>query len=141
MIVSLKNRLFTALTLVIVALPTVVSAQGNCTNASLNGSYGLHATGVVIGLGDFAAVGRFTFDGKGNLTGKLFVRLNGNNNELTLTGAYTVKPDCTVSDVWNFSDGSSSTHTSVLVNEGKEYFILNTTSGEPSVISGEARRQ
>jgi hypothetical protein len=39
-----------------------------CSNATLNGSYGLHATGISIGVGDFAAVGRFTFDGKGNLT-------------------------------------------------------------------------
>jgi len=45
-----------------------------CSNATLNGTYGLHATGTVIGVGDFAAVGRFTFDGKGHLTGKLFVR-------------------------------------------------------------------
>ncbi len=136
----LTKRFLTALTLAILAVPTALSAQGNCTNASLNGSYGLHATGGVIGLGEFAAVGRFIYDGKGNLTARLFVRLNGNNNVLTLTGTYTVSPDCTVSDVWNISGGSSSTHSSVLVNEGKEFFILNTTSGEPSVISGVAKR-
>jgi hypothetical protein len=137
---SLK-RFAKALSVVILALPLVSIAAENCSNATLNGSYGLHATGTVMGVGNFAAVGRFTFDGKGNLAGKLFVRLNGNNNVANITGTYSVSSDCTVSDVWRFSDGSTSTHESILVNEGKEYFILNTTSGEPSVISGEAKRQ
>jgi hypothetical protein len=70
----------------------------NCSNATLHGSYGLHATGTVINVGNFAAVGRFTFDGKGSLTAKLFVRINSNNIVLTITGIYSVNPDCTVSD-------------------------------------------
>jgi hypothetical protein len=111
--------------------------NGQCSNATLKGSYGLHATGTIIGIGDFAAIGRFTFDGKGNLTGKLFVRVNGNNLEPPeFTGTYSVNPDCTVSDSWG---GSS--HVSVIVNEGKEYFILNNTSGEGDTISGEAKKQ
>ena len=138
---SLKTRFATAVALVTFALPVVSKAQDHCSNSTLNGSYGLHATGTIIGVGNFAAVGRFTFDGRGNLTGKLFVRVNGNNNTLTITGTYSVSPDCTVSDVWKISDGSTSTHESVLVDEGKEYFILNNTLGDPSVISGEAKRQ
>jgi len=79
---SLRNRLL-HLTLVVLSLATGMQAEdmANCSNATLHGSYGLHATGSVIGVGDFAAVGRFTFDGNGNLTGKLFVRVAGNNVE------------------------------------------------------------
>jgi len=111
-----------------------------CSNASLHGSYGLHATGTVIGVGDFAAVGRFTFDGKGNLTGKLFVRVAGGNVEPpAFTGTYSVSPDCTVTDSWGAP--INSTHVSVIVDEGKGYFILNNTSGSGDTISGEARRQ
>jgi hypothetical protein len=111
--------------------------RANCSDATLNGSYGLHATGSVIGVGDFAAVGRFVFDGKGSLTAKLFVRINGNNVEPPeFTGTYTVNPDCTVTDSWG-----GSTHVSVIVDEGKGYFILNDTLGEGDTISGEARRQ
>src|SRR5215469_15737356 len=114
-------------------LPIVLSfaigtqaAGANCSNATLHGSYGLHATGSVIGVGDFAAVGRFTFDGKGNLTAKLFVRVNGNNLEPPeFTGTYSVNPDCTVTDSWG-----GSTHVSVIVDEGKGYIILNNTVGE-----------
>jgi hypothetical protein len=71
----------------------------------------------------------------------LFIRLNGNNLTVGVTGTYSVNADCTVSDVWNFPDGTSSTHVSVLVNEAKEYSILDTTAGEPSVISGVGKRQ
>jgi hypothetical protein len=118
----------------------IAEGKDNCSNGSLNGSYGLHATGAIIGVGNFAAVGRFIFDGKGNLAGKLFVRVNGNNNTLTITGTYSVSADCTVSDTWNASNGGISTHESVIVNNGQEYFILNNTS-DASVISGEAKKQ
>ena len=137
----LRNRLFQ---LTIVALSLAIGTQAedkaNCSNASMHGSYGLHATGTVIGVGDFAAVGRFTFDGKGNLTGKLFVRVAGDNIEPpAFTGTYSVSPDCTVTDSWGAP--INSTHESVIVDEGKGYFILNNTSGSGDTISGEARRQ
>src|SRR3989441_12067444 len=45
-----------------------------CSNATLHGSYGFHATGT-----GFVAIGRFVFDGNGGLTGKLFVRRPGTN--------------------------------------------------------------
>src|SRR5258707_15656111 len=103
-----------------VALAIGMQAQekANCSNATLNGSYGLRATGTVIGVGDFAAVGRFTFDGKGNLTGKLFVRVAGNNMEPPpFTGTYSVSPECTVRDTWG--PPINSMHVSVIVDEGK----------------------
>src|SRR6266702_2000948 len=87
---------------------------------------------------DFAAVGRFTFDGKGNLTGKLFVRVNGNNMAPPVfTGTYSVSPDCTVTDNWGAP--INSTHVSVIVDDGKGYFILNNTLGSGDTISAEAR--
>ena len=135
---SLRNLLL-QLALVVLSLASGTQAEDRavCSNATLHGSYGLHATGTVIGVGDFAAVGRFTFDGKGNLTATLFVRVNGNNMEPPqITGTYSVSPDCTVSDTWG-----GSTHVSVIVDNGKGYFILNNTSGEGDTISGEARRQ
>jgi len=114
--------------------------KANCSNATLHGSYGLHATGTVIGVGDFAAVGRFTFDGNGNLTGKLFVRVAGNNAEPPVfSGSYSVSPDCIVTDTWG--PPINSTHVSVIVDHGKGYVILNNTSGSGDTISGNATRQ
>ncbi len=140
---SIKFALATAALFVGSVLATEARADdsGNCSNATLHGSYGLHATGTVIDVGNFAAVGRFAFDGKGSLTAKLFVRINSNNIVLTITGTYSVNPDCTVSDTWKASNGGVSTHESVIVDEGKGYFILNNTPGDPSVISGEGRKQ
>jgi len=107
----------------------------NCSNATLHGSYGFHATGQL-----FAAVARFTFDGNGGLTGTLFGRTPGNPfGPVEFTGTYSVSPDCIVTDTW-----LNSTHVSVIVDGGKGYFILNTTpSGADgdTVNSGEARRQ
>ncbi len=118
----------------------MAEGKDNCSNATLKGSYGLHATGSIIGVGDFAAVGLFTFDGKGGLTGRLFVRVNGNNMETPIfTGTYSVSPDCTVTDHWGAP--INSTHVSIIVNDGKRYLILNNTSGSGDTISGEATKQ
>jgi len=150
---SLKNRFLIAglFTLPIFAAGSpagepfyTIASRGedreSCSNASLHGSYGLHATGTSSVSTDFAAVGRFTFDGKGNLTGKLFVRIGGNNIEPpAFSGTYSVNPDCTVTDSWGAP--INSTHVSVIVDEGKGYFILNDTPGSGETISGEARRQ
>ena len=114
-----------------------VDDQMVCSNATLRGSYGLHATGTIIGVGDFAAVGRFVFDGRGHLTATLFVRANGDNSgPLQIVGTYSVGPECIVTDSWG-----GSTHVSVIVDNGRGYFILNNTVAEGDTISGEARRQ
>jgi hypothetical protein len=74
---SLKNRPL-QLFLVVLSLVFGIQAQDreNCSDATHHGSYGLHATRTTPS-GDFAAVGRVNFDGKGNLPGKLFVRVAG----------------------------------------------------------------
>jgi hypothetical protein len=107
-----------------------------CSNATLHGSYGFHATGT-----GFVAIGRFVFDGNGGLTGKLFVRRPGTNvGPLEITGTYSVTPDCFVHDDW----GGGNVHVSAIVDEGKGYFIMNvspSTAAEDSLNNGEGRRQ
>src|SRR5262249_14898802 len=105
---------------ILLALATVSVAQGQtkCSNATLHGSYGLRATGITGVGGNFAAVGRFTFDGRGGLAGIVFVRVAGNDVEVHITGTYSVSADCIVDDVWN-TPGGASTHKSVIVNQGK----------------------
>jgi hypothetical protein len=110
--------------------------NGQCSNATLKGSYGFHATGT-----GFVAVGRFVFDGNGGLTGKLFVRVPGTNiGPLEITGTYSVTPDCFVHDDW----GGGNVHVSAIVDGGKGYFIMNvspSTAAEDSLNNGEGRRQ
>jgi|SRR5882762_5285676 len=101
---SLMNRFFTAVALVVLSLAIVAKAedQGNCSNASLHGNFGLRATGRTLAGGDIIVLGRFTYDGKGILTATLLNRLpNAANETFTITGTYSVRSDCTVSDVWH----------------------------------------
>jgi len=119
---------------------TAAQSHPPCSNATLRGSYGLHATGVTGARGNFAAVGRFTFDGKGNITGKLFVRVAGKDVEVNFTGTYSVSAECIVDDTWN-TPGGPSTHKSIIVSQGRGYIILNNHVGDGSVISGEAKKQ
>ena len=72
---SLRNRLL-QLALVVLSLACGIQAQDaqHCSNATMHGSYGFHATGK-----GFVAIGRFVFDGNGGLAGKLFVRVPGTN--------------------------------------------------------------
>jgi hypothetical protein len=61
---SIRFALATAAVFVGSVLATEVKADdiGNCSNATLHSSYGLHATETVINVGRFAAVGRSTFE-------------------------------------------------------------------------------
>ena len=136
---SLKNRLL-QLTLVVLSLTVGIQAQDtqHCSNATLHGSYGFHATGT-----GFVAIGRFVFDGNGSLTGKLFIRVPGTNiGPVEFPGTYSVSPDCTVTDTWG--PPINSTHVSAIVDEGKGYFIMNVSPSTPAadtLNNGEARRQ
>jgi hypothetical protein len=134
---------FTMLIVLIISLFLIlatgrkVPAKNGCSNANLRGSYGLHATGTTPG-GPLAIVGVISYDGAGSLTGTLFARRTGSTTTevIDLTGGtYTVHSDCTVSDTFG-----NSQHTSAIVEDGRGYFILNTTEGAPLVISGEARK-
>ena len=137
---TLKDRFLLLLVLVVLAIGAQAQDRLSCSNATLHGSYALHATGTVPGGEPFAAVGRFTFDGAGNLTGRLFVRIAGNNIEPPeFTGTYSVSANCIVTDNWG--PPINSTHVSVIVDNGKGYVILSNTVGSGETISGEARRQ
>ena len=136
---SLGTR-FLAVTLVVLSLAFGVQAQDkeSCSNATLHGSYGFHATGK-----SFVAIGRFVFDGNGGLTGKLFIRVPGTNiGPVEFPGTYSVNPDCTVTDTWG--PPINSTHVSAIVDQGKGYFIMNVSPSTPAadtLNNGEARRQ
>src|SRR5215813_7235727 len=90
----------------------------SCSNASLHGSFGLRATGNTTTGGALIVLGRFTFDGAGNLTAKLFTRTPaGTNIADTYTGSYSVDSDCIVTDFWRAdTTGVATTHVSVIVD-------------------------
>lgn len=146
----MRKRLSIVVISLVLALATAMAAaqdDKSCTNATLHGSFGLRATGnntasgANVAGGAVIVLGRFTFDGQGNLTAKLWTRApSGALTMDTYTGQYSVDEDCIVTDNWISSSGVTTTHVSVIVNNGKGYLVLNTTNGAP-VISGEATRQ
>jgi len=71
-----------------------------CSNASLQGSFGFTNTGTNIALppplaGPIAQIGRQTFDGRGNTDTTATLSANGNIFRVTAQGTYVVNPDCT----------------------------------------------
>src|SRR5215510_13095056 len=124
---SIRNRIL-QVTLVALSLVVGIQAQDthHCSNATLHGSYGFHATGT-----GFVAIGRFVFDGNGSLTGKLFIRRPGTNiGPVEFPGTYSVSPDCIVTDTWG--PPINSVHVSAIFDEGKGYFIMNVSPSTPA---------
>jgi hypothetical protein len=73
---------------------TRASAQPPCSNASLRGEYAFQIDGANAN-GPFAAVGKNTYDGKGNLSGAIVISMNGKIVRANYTGAYNLLADCT----------------------------------------------
>jgi hypothetical protein len=79
--------------------PTAKADDKGCSNATLQGTFAFTSTGFITAppviAGPFAEVGTQTFDGRGGTTVAATASQNGNIAQLTLTGTYTVNPDCT----------------------------------------------
>jgi hypothetical protein len=127
----LSSVALSTITVFLFASTLRASEQGDrqCSNRTLKGSYGLYGDGTVIGVGPNAVIALFTYDGEGNLTGTGTSKVNGNVSHFTLTGTYAVDADCNVSDTVLFPSGATATHQSVIVDNGMEFFFLNSTPG------------
>lgn len=95
---------------------------GRCSNRTLKGSYGELLNGTILGYGPFTVVGVATFDGDGNWSRVETSNVNGQVFPETLTGTYTVNPDCSGTAL--MTNGESSAF--VIVNEGRKIFAMGT---------------
>lgn len=102
------------------------NSQGGCTNASLNGTYGFYRTGTT-SQGPLAALGIVTYDGNGVASGHQTISRNGVFQDVASQGLYHVNPDCTGTLL--SSDGVTVIGLLVVVDHGKEVFILSMTPG------------
>ena len=103
------TRVSLAIAIAIVCL--VDRAEGQCTTASVAGSYAVDDSGWVIGSTPSAnqprdGVSLIVLDGAGNITGSVTASLNGVTSQVTLKGTYTVNGHCTGSST--FSEYNSS---------------------------------
>lgn len=87
------------ITVVLIALVSVASivpsAYGqHCSFAQAAGHYAFSDSGTVINVGPRAAVGLLTFDAIGQINGQVTASLDGDVSQTTLSGTYTVNPNC-----------------------------------------------
>src|SRR5712692_1412441 len=102
----------------------IVQAQrnGGCSEATLNGSYGLLLNGTIFGRGLLGGAGVLTFDGEGNDTyAATLVTEDMGVQHVTSVGNYQVNPDCAGSRV-----NGAATFDFVIVDGGKEVLQIAT---------------
>lgn len=101
-------------------------AQRQCSNAILQGRYGVHAFATDVPDGTPRnLVGVYTFDGRGSWTATLTVNINGSVIQFPDSGTYAVNSDCT----GTLSPTSGGSFAAVLVDGGNEVYLMRT---EPS---------
>jgi len=113
------KRVCLAVTL-FVTMIAIGHTSAACTNANLVGVWGYQVG---------AAVGAFTADGNGHLTGSQTVSENGVIGTQTYTGTYSILANCTGSLTVSFMGGGSSTSNFVLDDAKKGAQVINTDSG------------
>jgi hypothetical protein len=127
---------FAVAAMVLAIAPQTLKATALCPlqNATLRGTYLSHGTGTIAG-GPISAVGTATYDGNGNTSNTFTASVNGTIlKSVTVTGTYTVNPDCTGS-----LEAQNGAHYDFVVNpDGKTVFWIETDPG--TVFSGDQVR-
>jgi hypothetical protein len=108
-----------------------------CSNATLHGSFGYTSTGTLLDTyvpppfaGPFAEAGRQTFDGKGNTDATATLSANGNIQQVTIQGTYTVKAGGTGSMTLYVVQLQSTVHADFVIDrDGAELRAIGTDSG------------
>jgi hypothetical protein len=99
----ISPRTFVLVLIATFALTMVATAQSpdrrHCSPASVAGKWAFTTNGSIPAIGPVAAVGSYTADASGNITGSQTRSLNGGIADETFTGTSTVNPDCTGTDV------------------------------------------
>jgi hypothetical protein len=118
--------------------------ERGCTLSSLKGPYAYHVTGSAQAPSgtegaDIAAVGRVVSDGKGHVTGHDWASTNGATTARTVTGTYTLDPDCTGMVHLVFTPGGPGDAFFVLTDRGRVLKTIQTNPG--TVISGDGVRE
>jgi hypothetical protein len=132
----MKNLLVACALLVMtsaVAPKALKAAGAQCPlgNGTKHGTYVVHGTGTIVGLGPLAAVGEITYDGQGHSIATYTASVNGTIHKgVTVTGTYTVNPDCTGSHAE--SDGSH--YDFVVSPDGNTATWISTDAG--TVVTG-----
>ena len=125
---------------------TVVAPTGSQNNAELNGSYAFTFNGIRGSGGGssvFAAVGRFTADGAGNLTnGELDTNaVGGGTTGQPFTGTYSIGADNRGVMTWNISGSSARLAFAMLANGNAQFIEFDAGGGSGTIGSGTMEKE
>lgn len=129
-------------TLVIPSIGSAADGGPNCTQASLEGDWGFTLSGTVTpapAVTPAAAVGVFTVDRLGNVSGRDTTSANGAVFPEMFSGTATVNPDCTGSATINSSILGETHFDFVLVVKKSEMILIRKDAG--TVVFGSAQKQ
>jgi len=116
-----------------VAIAAAPDARVRCSLATLNGTYTMAAQGVQVSgstAAPFAFAAMQTFDGKGGTTGVYSLSFNGGIvRGQTLTGRYTVRPDCTATEKDDLGGGNQGNYDEFLSPDGTLVTVVETDDG------------
>ena len=130
--------ILTLTAMTIAAAPQALKAAENrCPlgNATLHGTYMVHGSGTVVGLGPVASNGMTTFDGKGHAINTFSASINGEiHRGAVAIVTYIVNPDCTGTRFG--SDGTTTDF--VIMPDGSTFSFIEVDTG--TVVTGSAVR-
>ena len=123
--------------------PTAKADDKGCSNATLKGTFAFTANGFFsppppAGAVPVAEVGTQTFDGNGGTTGAATLSQGGTILKATVTGTYSVNPDCT--GILNVQGGGQKSQLFFAIDDtGNEILLICMDQG--FTLTGIARRQ
>jgi hypothetical protein len=124
----MKVRIYLVLSVLIAMVAGSTAASAACSNASVNGVYGITSVGLNGSLQPAASVDQITVDGAGNLTGSSTKSIDGSIVTFTFTGVYTIAANCTGRATFTNQDGSTE-HDNIFLNNGNTgAFLIQTDS-------------
>jgi hypothetical protein len=112
--------------LVLGLVSRVQAGEGQCSNASIKGTYGHSCQGTVVGGGPIAVVGVLTADGNGKASEVETLNVSGDILRVPFDVNYTVNADCTGSFESTAPDGSVFLNDFVIDDNKKEIRLIVT---------------
>jgi hypothetical protein len=112
--------------------------RDRCDNGSISGSYGYTVTGTNLAIGLVAAVGQVTADGKGNLAATDTISAAGTILRRTITGSYSVNPNCTGAGQFTDNFGLTVHLDFVITSNEDEFQFIQTDAG--TIFTGLAKK-
>ena len=130
-----KTLIITAVAALALSIAPMAKADDKgCSNASLQGTYGYSSFGTITAppeiAGPIAEVGTQNFDGRGNTTATATISSSGTIVPLTITGLYTVNPDCTGTFTLQVAPFGITVDVLFVIDDGwNEFRAIETDSG------------